>query len=151
MLVGLPGSGKSTWLAAHAESDARILSTDDYIEQCAARLGLTYSEAFAELIQPAEQHLAAELAEAVRLGQTIYWDQTNVTVKSRKKKLKKIPSHYGKHAIYFDVPLHLIAERLAIREQETGKHIPQAVIRNLAGILVPPSETEGFESVRTIS
>jgi len=51
MLVGVPGSGKSTWieeteLDEGQGQDTVILSTDDYIEHIASIRGTTYNEVF---------------------------------------------------------------------------------------------------------
>lgn len=150
MMVGLPGSGKSTWIAQKNITNSVILSTDAYIESEARRRGVSYSDLFDSLISEAEQMLSAELDLAVKNNQVIYWDQTNVTVKSRARKLRRIPAHYEKHAVYFDTPISVIQERLKQRETETGKRIPDQVVRNLASILVPPSLAEGFDTLEIV-
>ena len=47
VLVGVPGSGKSTWVANQqwTEDCARV-STDEYVEMYAQSVGKTYTEVF---------------------------------------------------------------------------------------------------------
>lgn len=53
VLVGLPGSGKSTFVRnvfGDDPSGVFIYSTDDYIEEYAANRSMTYNEAFKDTI-----------------------------------------------------------------------------------------------------
>jgi predicted kinase len=142
MLIGVPGSGKTTWIKNN-KNDAVVLSTDDYIERIAAEQGKTYSEVFKDEIDSANTHMSQELTRAIKNSDDIIWDQTNLTVKSRKGKLSKIPKNYRKVAVYFSVPQDL-RQRLASRP---GKTIPEPVIISMINQLQPPSKEEGFDEV----
>ena len=91
MLVGVPGAGKSTWIKNHADGAAMVLSTDDKIEAAARAQGKTYSEVFKDEIKAATSGMAQDLLRALRDGRDIILDQTNITRKSRKEKLARIP------------------------------------------------------------
>lgn len=52
ILVGIPASGKSTWVKSF-KGTAIILSTDNYIEAFAQVQGKTYSEVFDSTIKEA--------------------------------------------------------------------------------------------------
>jgi predicted kinase len=151
MLIGVPGSGKSTWLSRQKTESARVLSTDDYIEARAAELSKTYSEVFDQFIKPAAAQLDADLESALTEHQVIYWDQTNTTVKSRAAKLKRIPSHYRKIAVYFSTPEALVFQRLEARGNATGKWIPSSVVRRMIQTLEVPTLSEGFDEIRTLN
>lgn len=142
MLIGVPGSGKTTWVKNN-KNDAVVLSTDDYIERIAAEQNKTYSEVFKDEIDSANTHMSQELTRAIKNGDDIIWDQTNLTVKSRKGKLSKIPKNYRKVAVYFSVPQDL-RQRLASRP---GKTIPEPVIISMINQLQPPSKEERFDEV----
>ncbi len=142
MLVGVPGSGKTTWIKNN-KHDAVVLSTDNYIERYAMKTGKTYSEMFKELIGVATDQMEKDLVQAVRNERDIIWDQTNLTAKSRRTKLNRIPKDYKKIAVYFSVPNDL-RDRLASRP---GKTIPEPVILSMINQLQPPTKEEGFDEI----
>jgi predicted kinase len=142
MLVGVPGSGKTTWIKNN-KHNAVVLSTDDYIEKVAAKQGKTYSEVFKDVIGDATDQMEKDLLQAVRNERDIIWDQTNLTAKSRKGKLSRIPKSYKKVAVYFTVPSDL-RDRLASRP---GKTIPEPVIISMINQLQPPTKEEGFDEI----
>lgn len=142
MLVGVPGSGKTTWIKNN-KHDAVVLSTDDYIERSAEKQGKTYSEVFKDVIGFATDQMEKDLVQAVQNKRDIIWDQTNLTAKSRKSKLSRIPKEYKKVAVFFGVPSDL-RDRLASRP---GKVIPEPIIISMINQLQPPSKEEGFDEV----
>lgn len=143
MLIGVPGSGKTTWIKNN-KHNAVVLSTDDYIERVAEKQGKTYSEVFKDAIGPATDQMEKDLIQAVRNERDIIWDQTNLTAKARKGKLNRIPKSYRKVAVYFTVPQDL-RDRLASRP---GKVIPEPVIINMINQLQKPSKEEGFDEIQ---
>lgn len=146
MLVGIPGSGKSTWIKNQSlTDDAIILSTNNYIEDKALSEGKTYSQAFEDHIFDAVSQMEDDLKYAMQHGKDIIWDQTNLTAKSRRIKLQKVPGSYEKIAVVFDVPSD-IKERLAKRES-TGKIIPKEVINNMVESYEQPTRFDGFDKV----
>lgn len=148
MLVGLPGSGKSTWIKnQNLTDDAFILSTDDFIEDVAAAKGKTYAEVFHEAIYDATAQLDEDLEYAMKLGKDIIWDQTNMTIKGRRIKLDMVMGSYEKIAVVFNKPDDL-KERLARREA-AGKIIPESVIESMEATYQPPTRFEGFAKIIT--
>lgn len=147
MLVGVPGSGKSTWIRSQKiTNDAIILSTDNYIEEKALREDETYTEAFPKYIEEATAQMYEDLEYALQNGKDIIWDQTNTTLRGRRNKIQKIPGSYDKIAVVFNVPDDL-TNRLKIRDIEEGKHIPQEVIDNMIKYFEPPTRFEGFSKI----
>lgn len=147
MLIGVPGSGKSTWLAGHPFdwSTTRIISTDNIIERRAQEQGKTYSEVFQREIKGATHQMNRELKQAVLDGADIVWDQTNLTKKSRAAKLAEIPDTYRKVAVFFPTPSDdELKRRLASRP---GKTIPANVVLGMKSQLERPGKDEGFDEV----
>lgn len=142
MLIGVPGSGKSTWIKNN-KHDAVVISTDDYVERAAEKQGKTYSEVFKDVIGFATDQMEKDIIQAVRNERDIIWDQTNLTAKSRKAKLAKIPDDYHKVAVFFPVPKDL-RDRLASRP---GKTIPEPVVLSMINQLQPPTKEEGFDEI----
>ena len=148
MLCGLPTSGKSTFVSKllndPAYKNSVVLSTDAYIESVAQRLNKTYNDVFEDTIEEATRQLELTLIEAKDRGKSLIWDQTNLTSKTRKKKLSKIPSSYARIAIWFDITLE---EALKRNKQRPGKVIPQRVLHLMNEQFIPPSCDEGFDVV----
>lgn len=148
MLCGLPTSGKSTFVSKLLEEPAYknsvVLSTDSYIERVAKELNKTYNEVFEDSIGEATRQLELAFIEAKDRGKSLIWDQTNLTPKTRKKKLSKIPSSYARIAIWFDITLE---EALRRNQQRPGKMIPENVLSLMSEQFVPPSCNEGFDVV----
>lgn len=148
MLVGIPTSGKSTYVEKLKNidywKDAVVLSTDNYIEKQAHRCGLTYNQIFDDVIGNATRELELEFNIAKDRGKNIIWDQTNLTSKTRKKKLSKVPSVYRRSAVYFEIPLE---EALKRNETREGKFIPKSILHRMWHQFEKPTLEEGFDYV----
>lgn len=150
VMVGLPGSGKSTWrdrMTAASDVDWVIVSSDDEIERLASADGLDYTQGFDKYVGKATGIMKQKFREAVNKGKSIIWDQTNMTPKKRKGILNQIPDNYRKVAVVFEVDDAELQKRLSNREKETGKHIPPHVIKSMAQSYVPPTKQEGFDEI----
>ncbi len=147
MLIGLPGSGKSTWTANQMFdwSKTVVASTDGYLEKHAKDSGTTYDDAYKVAYKDATKHMTATIADAIEKGYNIVWDQTNVFKGARKKKLKSIPDNYKKVAVYFPAPDEKeLSRRLSSRPGKTiSPHIYQDMLKNLE----EPSSDEGFDEI----
>src|SRR6478735_9172428 len=88
MLVGLPGSGKTTWIKNYQwVRPTRVLASDTIIENVASQYGYTYDQVFKELISFADKVFWCGLREACAYGTDIIVDRTNLSLSSRKKVL----------------------------------------------------------------
>jgi len=146
ILCGCPTSGKSTYslkeIAHPASADTVILSTDNIIEKYAREEGKTYNEVFNDYFFKANAEMYEQLRTAIREKKSVIWDQTNLTVKSRKKKLSNFPSYYIKVAVYFILPYHELVKR---NENRPGKVIPLETLKSMYDSYVVPSCLEGFD------
>jgi len=148
MLCGVPTSGKSTYVEKLKKLDywkeSVVLSTDDYIEKQSQRCGLTYNQIFDDVIKDATRELELEFNMAKDKGKYIIWDQTNLSVKSRRKKLLKLPSYYRRSVVYFEVSLEEALERNNHRE---GKFIPESILKRMWHQFEIPTRNEGWDYI----
>lgn len=151
MLCGIPTSGKSTYVKKLKKidywKDAVVLSTDNYIEEYAKRVGQTYNEVFDDIIPDATRELELQLIMAKDMGKDIIWDQTNLSIKTRKNKLRKIPSFYARGVVYFEVSLEEALERNKHRE---GKFIPESILKRMWHQFEIPTRNEDFDYVEKV-
>ncbi len=146
MTVGVPGVGKSTWIAQQDWAMQRIavVSTDKHVEQHAADQGRTYSEVFTEYMPTALRLMLDDVCRARDDKRDIIWDQTSTTVISRAKKLH-ILRHYYAIAVVFTTPsIEELHTRLTKRP---GKHVPEKVVRQMIDNFEMPTEQEGFKEI----
>lgn len=146
MLIGAPGSGKSTYIKNDISIDIElinpvVISTDNYIQEYADKNNMTYNQAFSEYVKTAEMRMKLELANAIKDKRDIIWDQTNMSAKSRMNKLNKIPDFYSKAAVVFHCDRETLIERNKNRE---GKTIPTAIIDSMLASYDNPTFEEGF-------
>lgn len=140
VLVGLPGSGKSTWLE---RIGAKGLSSD------AIRLWLADDENDQTIHDRVFQTLRYLLRQRLTIGRpATFIDATNLTPQERAPYVG-IGKAFGcrMEAVYFDIPLEVCRQRNASR----SRVVPDDVMRALAAKLVPPSADEGFARITVIS
>ena len=144
-LIGVPASGKSTWIK---DQDwmlgLTIVSTDPFVEDYARTQGKTYTEVFAEYMPTAIGLMAEQVVFSREHGHTVIWDQTSTTVKSRARKFNMLPD-YEHIAVVFRTPnLGVLKERLASRP---GKEVPWTVVQDMIDGWEEPTEEEGFTEI----
>src|SRR5215471_14058491 len=133
VLVGLPGSGKSTYLE---RLGAAGLSSD------AIRRQLADDETDQTIHERVFQTLRYLLRQRLALGRPVtYIDATNLTPQERAPYLG-IGKSYGceVEAVFFDVPLDVCRDRNARRR----RIVPDNALTSMAAKLLPPSLVEGF-------
>lgn len=140
LLVGLPGSGKSTWVeqqarqqsaAAIATDEIRYLLADDPSDQTIHRL------VFATV-----RHLLRKRLELRR--PLTYVDATNTTPQERRTYVLLARFYDAAvEAVFFNTSIEICKARNRTRERS----VPEWAIDLLAARLVPPSLDEGLETI----
>jgi predicted kinase len=143
-LIGIPTSGKSTFSSVGLYKDYVRVSSDDILQEIAKQKEASYDSIFRKNIRFAQIAMIKVLKKAVKENKSIIWDQTNLTRKQREEKLKYIPPHYKKTAIYFIVDLETALKR---NKQRPGKTVPPEVLERMIKEYELPTMDEGFDSV----
>lgn len=134
VLVGLPGSGKSTWAEGKpvlSSDHLRELLADDVRDQ-----GI-HKQVFAAI-----RHLARE---RVKLGRPVTCiDATHLTPWERRPYLRMRGVRV--EAVFFDTPL----DECKRRNRARARQVPEEVLDMMAAKLVPPSTREGFARVTRV-
>jgi predicted kinase len=141
----VPGAGKSTWVKNQDwMKDIPVVSTDNFVEAYAKEQGKTYNEVFKEYMPIAVKLMANQALICQANNLDVIWDQTSVSVNSRRKKFNTLPK-YEHIAIVFATPEpEELAKRLASRP---GKNIPDHVMQSMIDTFEMPSEDEGFKEI----
>jgi predicted kinase len=136
VLVGLPGSGKSSWLhdkSGAISSDAvRKLLADDETDQS------IHTQVFQTVRHLLEQRLS--------IGRPLtFIDATNLTPEERRPYIEIARARECEiEAVFFDIPLDVCLARNARR----ARVVPAEAMEKMAAKLVPPTTAEGFHNVR---
>lgn len=147
VLVGVPGSGKSTWVANQKwAKDCCVVSTDEFVEEYAQECGKTYSEVFEDYMPIAISRMCGKVNGARDSGKDIIWDQTSTTIATRARKFRMLPNYYKIAVVFPTPPTAELQKRLASRP---GKEIPWEVVSDMAQKLEiePPTKEEGFDEI----
>lgn len=133
VLVGLPGSGKSTYL----ERLGVTALSSDWIRQALA------DDATDQTIHPRVfATLRYLLRQRLAVGRPVtYVDATHLTVEERQPYVR-IAAWYGcdVEALFFDVPLEVCRER----NRHRNRVVPDEALEMMAAKLAPPTLEEGF-------
>lgn len=134
-MVGLPGSGKSTFSKNHAE--CVVVSTDEIRAELFgdASVQAKSDEVFRIAFQ--------RIAENLKNGKDVIFDATNVSVKSRKSSFRFNAKHV---AVYVSTDVAECKRRNANRDRKVNEN----VIDRIASRLVIPTKAEGFDEIIVI-
>jgi predicted kinase len=145
VLVGVPASGKTTWIKDQIWAlGLTIVSTDAFVEDYARSQGKTYSEVFDEYMPTAVELMSEQVIRARELGHDIIWDQTSTTIATRAKKLRMLPDYYAIAIVFRTPDRATLDERLNSRP---GKLVPSHVVDGMINNWEEPTEDEGFKEI----
>lgn len=133
IMVGLPGSGKSTYAQ---KLGLPILSADKIREEL---YGDAAIQGDGEMVFSI---LNKRIDKAISGGYSVIIDNTSVSRKARAVFIRKANCT----AIFVDTPLDECLRRNRKRE----RHVSEDVIYRMASNLVPPTKEEGFKEIIVI-
>ncbi len=144
MLIGIPGSGKSTYAKVLAKKlNCDIISTD--------RVRMDNPSWEENAIWPEVYRLCAN---ALKNNVDAIFDATNVTPKVRKRFVDEVSKHgveVKMGAYYFDTPPSVCAKRVALRNEDHSQpHLPVEVVYSYGSSIIYPTNSEGFLFIKRI-
>lgn len=142
VMVGCPGSGKSTFLKNKVNSENFVVVSRDAIRFSLLKEGdeyFAYEEKVLLIFYDAINKFLAE-------GKNVFVDQTSLTPKARKKLLDKVWGYDAANAIWIDEPLEVCLARNRKREG-TKSFVPETELCKMYHRLKPPTLDEGFKTI----
>ena len=153
MLVGIQGSGKTRAAKCIHEClirtgrDCEIIGADLHIEAEAKCQGRTYQDVWSPSVYPqAECQAHRDARRLAKSLSSVIWDATNITAHIRKKRIDPFRnSPHVRVAVCLPTSLERALENNRLRD--TGRVIPECVVRNSHTRLKLPSCDEGFHRI----
>ena len=144
MLIGIPGSGKTTCSKDLSNEYEAIVVSTDRVSQ--TYVGIDEKDVFPTVYKMCYEELNA--------GRNVILDATHITPKVRKRSFDALDAFgisYDKVAVYVDTPVEEGVRRLELRNQNPKElFLPLDVIVSYGNNIVPPSSEEGFKEIRVI-
>lgn len=137
MMVGVPGSGKSTY-ARNNIPNVTVLSSDDIRAEIGADGGdkKMHKQVFEILHERVKEHLSA--------GEAAVYDATNLRRTRRTEflnEIKDVTDH--KVCVYFDIPL----EQALSQNTDRDTPVPEEVIKRMNREMCEPTVSEGWDEI----
>jgi predicted kinase len=139
MLIGLPGSGKSTWSALYKSKNPNtaIISSDAIREEVFGDVNdQTHNAEVFEIMK-------TRTFDFLNSDIDVIYDATNLNSKRRINFLKGLPDNTIKIAVLFAVAFNLCKEQNEMRERV----VPEDVMNRMYKSFQIPSKYEGFSNI----
>lgn len=147
ILIGIPCSGKSTWVENNRTNETLISRDNVVMELCDVE---DYDYCHKETIRTADLEYNNRLNLAIKNREDIIVDRTNLRKKSRLSILGRIPKSYYVKAVVFEHDLFIVLERNLERKKEINKYIPLNIIEKMIETSQAVELEEGFDEIVTI-
>ncbi len=146
LLVGVPLSGKSTWIRNNHPT-TKVVSRDELVMEVYG--SDDYNAAFKEVDQKeVDRALDLRLKEVNTNKENVIVDMTNMVVSRRTKTLRYFSDEYHKEVIVFPVlETNEYERRNKERNVNENKWIPPFVITSMLNSYQEPTLDEGFDKI----
>lgn len=134
LMVGLPGSGKSTFVEQYIPDNYVVISRDNLVEEYAQKHGITYDEAWKA--EDFDAVVDKQIRSTISEKRSVVIDKTHMGPKSRRRSLAPFPKSYAKTAVVITEDFDTIVERSIAR---VGKTITDRVLRDMTLRFRPPT------------
>ena len=143
MLIGLPGSGKSTCAneIIKYNDNIKIFSSDEYREKLTGDINNQTSN------NKIFNVLYTDLIEHIKLGGDTIYDATNINRKNRKEILTRLKNLHISDLKIIGILVITPVEKCIERNKNRERIVPEEVIYNMACKFEMPLLNEGFSSI----
>ncbi len=142
LICGCPGSGKSTYLKNHIDTQTSVIVSRDEIRFSMVHPWEDYFSHENEVVVALWDKVNEELAK----GKNVAVDQTSLTPKARKYLINHIKGYKELIAIWMDIPLTTCLERNELRKG-TRAYVPREQVRRMYYGFIYPDFEEGFDII----
>ena len=148
LTIGIPLSGKSTWVNKNIPDDVRVISRDNIIMELSDTDD--YNEAYKKVDEKKVNKILYEsFLDSNKKRQSVIIDMTFMTSKRRRITLDYYKKDYYKLGVVFPfISKEEFEKRNEKRKIEEKKYIPYSVIENmLSNYNTIDQEKEGFDKI----
>lgn len=142
VMVGIPGSGKSTIAESLKNDHTVIFSSDAYREKIFGDASVQCAPSVVF------ETMYSDAISILKSGKSIIIDATNIKIKDRKNVIKKF-TNYSDNIVAIIVNSSI--ENCIIRDSMRNRTVGEEVIKNMYKKFVVPSTNEGFTQIFTIN
>lgn len=145
VMVGLPASGKSTYIEQNAPEGSFIISRDAIVE--ALGDGITYTEKWNSADQKEVDEVLQDLFKQAKNENNVFVDMTHMSTKSRRRSLAHFGKDWTKNCVVILPGLEQLTENSITRKKTTGKYVDDSVVLGMMKNFSCPNYGEGFHNI----
>lgn len=142
LLVGVPGSGKTTYAKEYMQSNINVI----HLSSDGIRQELYGDESTQGNPNEVFSLMQSRAVEALNNGQNVIYDATNITRKDRSGILSLCPKFVNIEVHIIWSPIETCIERDAVRERTVGKDIIDRMLKRFQA----PYYDEGIDEIKII-
>lgn len=142
LLMGCPGSGKSTWITKHLDEHTVWVSRDD------VRFSMvSEDEEYFSKEKAVFKEFIRRINNAIENGYNVFADATHLNESSRNKLIRNISAPVDEiNIVWIKTDLNTALKRNESRKG-TRAYVPKSVIRRMFYSMTKPSFEEGFKNI----
>lgn len=145
VMVGLPASGKSTYIDQNAPEGSFIVSRDRIVEDLGD--GITYSEKWDSANQKEVDEILQEVFKQAKKENEVFVDMTHLSTKSRRRTLSHFGKEWKKKCVAILPSLQQLVNNSEERKNTTGKFVSDSVVLEMMSRFSSPTYGEGFDEI----
>ena len=152
MMIGLPYSGKSTYVNNIIKKEVgniAVMSTDDIIHGICKDKKIDYNEGVKVYFKVANAIMNTRIDAQLKSKKNFVLDRTNLTKKGRERNIRRFhDAGYKVIGVVFPTPSQAQIEKF--RKNRPEQVISDGIIEDMKKRFDKPTESEGFDELRKV-